>query len=156
MMGEAWLRFAMQDRSFALPLAAVAEVAGAASPYLIPLVPRALGGAVNFRGEPLPVLDAAALLSLEPGGRRRHMIVLGESRLRLGLLVGGLGRIERGLERAAPLADPDPPPPEFAEWVRLGDEPIGLLPPEELLERARKLLTEQRIEGGTMPWHDAF
>jgi hypothetical protein len=156
MMPEAWLRFALQDRSFALPLAAVAEVANAASPYLIPLVPRALGGVVNFRGEPLPVLDAAALLALEPGGRRRHLIVLGDARLRLGLLVGSLVRIERSLDRAAPLGDPEPPPPEFAQWVRLGDEPIGLIPPEELLERARSLLTEQRIEGGTMPWHDAF
>jgi hypothetical protein len=65
-------------------------------------------------------------------------------------------RIERSLDGAAGIAEAEPRPPEFAEWVRFGGELLGLIAPEELLEHARKLLTEQRIEGGTMPWHDAF
>jgi len=146
----------VRDRAFALPLSAVAEVANASTPYLIPQVPRALGGVLNFRGEPLPALDAAALLSVEPGGGRRHLVVLGEARLRLGLLVSEVVRIERDLDGAVELGDAEARPPEFARWVRCGGEPLGLIAPEELLERARKLLTEQRIEGGTMPWHDAF
>ena len=62
--------------------------------------------------------------------------------------------LERDLEHAAEIADADAEPagPEFVRWVRLGGEPIGLVAPEGLLEQARKLLTEQRIEGGTMPW----
>jgi chemotaxis signal transduction protein len=151
-----WLRFLVHERCFALPLGAVSEVANAPSPHLIPLVPRELGGVVNFRGEPLPTLYASALLAAEARGRRRHLVVLGGSHLRLGLLVSEVLRIERSVERAVPLGDAEPPPPEFVNWVRLGGEPVGLVPPEELLERARKLLTEQRIEGGTMPWHDAF
>jgi chemotaxis signal transduction protein len=152
----AWLRFSVHERCFALPLEAVAEVANAPSPHLIPLVPRELGGVVNFRGEPLPALYASGLLSAEPRGRRRHLVVLDGGRLRVGLLVSEVVRIERGMERAVPFADPEPAPPDFVRWVRLGGELIGLIPPQELLERARKLLTEQRIEGGTMPWHDAF
>jgi chemotaxis signal transduction protein len=156
MQSAPWLRLLVHDRCFALPLSAVAEVANASAPHLIPQVPRELGGVVNFRGEPLPALDAASLLSAEPGGRRRHLVVLGDARLRLGLLVSELVGIERSLERAVALGDAEPGPPEFVHWVRLGGEAIGLIAPEGLLEQARKLLTEQRIEGGTMPWHDAF
>lgn len=151
-----WLRFTVHERGFALPLDSVAEVANAPSPHLIPLVPRELGGVVNFRGEPLPALYASALLAAEARGRRRHLIVLDDGRLRLGLLVSEVVRIEHSLARAVPFADPEPPPPEFVRWIRLGGELIGLIPPQDLLERARMLLTEQRIEGGTMPWHDAF
>jgi chemotaxis signal transduction protein len=154
--GGPWLRFMVHERCYALPLDSVAEVANAPSPHLIPLVAREVGGVVNFRGEPLPALYASGLLSAEPRGRRRHLVVLGDARLRLGLLVSEVVRIERDMERATEFADPEPPPPDFVDWVRLGGELIGLIPPQELLERARKLLTEQRIEGGTMPWHDAF
>jgi chemotaxis signal transduction protein len=150
-----WLRFQVHERDFALPLSAVAEVANAAELHLIPLVPRELGGAVNFRGEPLPVLDAAALLCAASGGRRRHLIVLGDARLRLGLLVSRLVGIERDPDGAVDL-DPEPETPGFVRWVRLGAERVGCLAPEALLEQARKLLTEQHIDGGTMPWHDAF
>lgn len=156
MQASPWLRFLVRDQAFALPLEAVAEVANAAAPHLIPQVPRELGGVVNFRGEPLPALDAAALLGAESGGARRHLVVLGDARLRLGLLVSEVVRIERSLDGAAGIAEAEPRPPEFAEWVRFGGELLGLIAPEELLEHARKLLTEQRIEGGTMPWHDAF
>lgn len=151
-----WLRLRVHQRRFALPLAAVAEVANAAPPHLIPQVPRELGGVVSFRGEPLPALDAAALLCAETGGRRGHLVVLADARLRLGLLVSELLGIERDLEDAVEIADAEPAGPEFVRWVRRGGEPIGLVCPEGLLEQARKLLTEQRIEGGTMPWHDAF
>jgi chemotaxis signal transduction protein len=150
-----WLRFLVHERGFALPVSAVAEVANAAELHLIPLVPRELGGAVNFRGEPLPVLDAAALLSAQGGGRRRHLIVLGDARLRLGLLVSRLVGIERDPGGAVEV-DPGPGTPAFVRWVRLGAERVGWLAPEALLEQARTLLTEQRIDGGTMPWHDAF
>jgi chemotaxis signal transduction protein len=152
-MTTPWLRFKVSDRDFALPLRSVAEVANAAAPRLIPLVPRSLGGVATFRGEPLPVLDAPALLGAEPGGRRRHLVVLADAHLRLGLLVGEVVRIERNLDEAAELDEPRGP--EFVDWVWLEGE-IGLIRPEELLERATTLLTEQRIEGGTMPWHDAF
>jgi len=151
-----WLRFTVSERCFALPLDSVAEVANAPSPHLVPLVPREVGGVVNFRGEPLPALYASGLLAAEGRGRRRHLVVLDAAWLRMGLLVSEVVRIERGMERAVPYVDPEPPPPDFVRWVRLAGELIGLIPPQELLERAKKLLTEQRIEGGNMPWHDAF
>ena len=156
MQTSPWLRFLVRDQAFALPLSAVAEVANASAPRLIPQVPHELGGVVNFRGEPLPALDGAALFGAEAGGVRRHLVVLGDARLRIGLLVSEVLRIERSLDGAVALDEPEPRPPEFAEWVRFAGEPLGLIAPEELLDRATKLLTEQRIQGGTMPWHDAF
>ena len=55
-MATSWLQFDLGERSFAIPLDAVAEVMWAQQPRLIPLVPPNVGGVLNIRGEPLVVM----------------------------------------------------------------------------------------------------
>ncbi len=102
----AWLRFRTGGRSFGLPLDAVAEVTAGGVPRLIPFVPRAVGGILNVRGEPLPVVDAGALLLGQPSGARRHVVALVRQGVRVGLLVDSASRIEPSSADAEPV-DPD-------------------------------------------------
>jgi chemotaxis signal transduction protein len=102
----AWLRFRTAGRSFGLPLDAVAEVTAGGVPRLIPFVPRASGGILNVRGEPLPVVDAGALLLGAPAGARGHVVALLRDGTRLGVLVDFAARIESGAADAE-MVDPD-------------------------------------------------
>ena len=65
-MATSWLQFDLGERSFAIPLDAVAEVMWAQQPRLIPLVPPNVGGVLNIRGEPLVVMNGGAVFGLEP------------------------------------------------------------------------------------------
>jgi chemotaxis signal transduction protein len=144
------------ERDFALPLDAVAEVSNAPRPRLIPLVPFELAGVVRFRGEPLPALDGGALLAGRALAASRHLIVLDRAGLRLGLRVTEVMRIERDVQRAVEIdADAVPAAAELADWVLLGGQPLGLVRPEALMERARRLF-EQRSERGGSSCHGAF
>jgi len=102
-MDVPWLRFEVAEQGYAVPLGAVVEVMAAPSPHLIPRVALDVGGMVNVRGEPVPAVDGGALLTGRPARRHRHMLVLERGSLRLGVLVGGVHRIEGELvpERAA-------------------------------------------------------
>ncbi len=154
-MDEPWLRFEVADQGYALPLGAVVEVMSAPRPHLIPRVPLELGGIVNMRGEPLPAVDGGALLTGRSALRHRHMLVLERGSLRLGVLAGGVQRIERAL------ALPEDTEPhrggELVEWVNEGDTALGLVDPEGLIERGVLLLTELRGRvGGQEPWQSGF
>ncbi len=112
-----WLRFRIAGRSFGLPLDSVAEVTAGGAPRLIPFVSRDAGGILNVRGEPMPVVDAGALLLGAPAGARGHVVALVRGGVRLGLLVDFVACIE----------------PDSADAERVE--------PDALFERALQLLT---------------
>ena len=139
-----WMRFRVGDRNFAIPLEAVTEVAPARRQQFIPLVPLEIGGVLNVRGEPLPVVEGSVLLSHSPAGGARHALVLEQGSLRIGVLVDHVSRIERGLGVAGAddaLGDEDPElGPDFVSWVRHRGARVGLVGAEGLLRQATELL----------------
>jgi len=154
-MDEPWLRFEVAEQGYAVPLGAVVEVMAAPRPHLIPRVPLEVAGVVNMRGEPLPAVDGGALLTGRPALRHRHMLVLERGPLRLGVLTGGVQRIERELALFAghELVRGG----ELVEWVNEADKALGLVDPEGLIERGVLLLTELRgRSGGQEPWQSGF
>ena len=156
-MDVPWLRFEVSEQGYALPLGAVVEVMTAPRPHLIPRVSLALAGVVNVRGEPLPAVDAGALLTGRPARRHRHMLVLERGSLRLGVLVGAVQRIEGTL---ALLENAElPRSGELVEWVTEDGRQLGLVDPEGLIERGVLLLTELRSRvavGGEERWQTGF
>ena len=154
-MGTPWIRFSIGEIAYAIPLSAVVEVASAARPYLIPLVPLQAGGILNVRGEPLPVVDGGALLCNQSDDVYRHVIVLEHGEGRIGVLVGHVSRIERSVPSGA--LDEDPPIDcPHVGWVSDGTECLGLVDPEALLERAKELFTDQPVPMGEKPCQSAF
>ena len=154
-MAEPWLRFEIAEQAYALPLGAVLEVMAAPRPHLIPRVALELGGVVNMRGEPLPAVDGGALLTGRSAHSHRHMLVLERGNLRLGVLVGGVQRIERAL--ALVESGDLPRSDELVEWVTEGERSLGLVDPDGLIERGVLLLTELRSRaGGQEPWQSGF
>ncbi len=155
-----WLRFQLGDSGFGIPLDAVGEVTAARQPHLIPLVPLEVGGVLNVRGEPLPVVDGGVLVGGDPGSGRRHAIVLEEGKLRVGVLVDSVSRIERGLEEAVAeeldADDPEAVHVDFVHWVRSGGNRVGLVDAEILLKRATDLLSRQVVQRGEDVCLNAF
>jgi chemotaxis signal transduction protein len=154
-MEVTWLRFEVAEQGYALPLGAVVEVMAAPRLHLIPRVALELAGVVNVRGEPLPAVDGGALLTGRSALHHRHMLVLERGSLRMGMLVGGVQRIERAL----PLVEQTEMTHsgELVEWVTEGDRALGLVDPEGLIERGVLLLTELRSRaGGQEPWQSGF
>ena len=141
-----WLRFEVSEQAYAIPLASVVEVTGAARPHLIPRSPLEIGGVLNVRGE---------LLTGSKSKRHRHVLVLERGELRIGVLVGNVRRIERELA-AEPPSD-DAADVELVRWVIQDDTALGLVDPEGLIERATMLLTDQRKQpGGQETWQTGF
>jgi chemotaxis signal transduction protein len=154
-MEVTWLRFEVAEQGYALPLGAVVEVMAAPRLHLIPRVGLEMAGIVNLRGEPLPAVDGGALLTGRSALHHRHMLVLERGSLRMGMLVGGVQRIERAL----PLVEASEVTHsgELVEWVTEGDKALGLVDPEGLIERGVLLLTELRSRaGGQEPWQSGF
>jgi chemotaxis signal transduction protein len=145
-----WVCFRVGDDDYAIRLGAVVEVIAGREPELIPLLPLAVGGILNARGEPLAVVDGGTLLGRQPSRSHHHVLVLERGNRRAGVLVDLVLRIERDLERR--LADQSRSDVEAAaaadepesDWIerrhtRDGDE-IGLVDSERLFERAMDLL----------------
>ena len=154
-MAAPWLRFKIGDRACAIPLHAVAEVTSAGSPRLIPLVPLQVGGILNVRGEPLPVVDGGVVLRDHPGDIHRHVLVLEHGGGRIGILVGHVSHIEHSVPAGQADDDADVDC-MHVRWVNDGDGKLGLVDPEALFERATELLTEQRPQLGEEPCLSAF
>jgi chemotaxis signal transduction protein len=154
-----WLRFEVAEQGYAVPLGAVVEVMAAPRAHLIPRVSLELGGMVNVRGEPVAAVDGGSLLTGRPARRHRHMLVLERGSLRLGVLVGGVQRIEGAL---AVLGNAEPSKSgELVEWVTEDGRQLGLVDPEGLIERGVLLLTESELRGrhgvgGQEPWQTGF
>ena len=150
-----WLRFHMAESRYAIPLNAVAEVTTASAPRIIPQVPIEVGGILNIRGEPLPVVDGGVLLAESPTCAHRQVLVLESGQARVGVLVGYVTDLDRGLG-FRPIADEDTSDDSLVRWVRDGQNRIGLVDPEALFDRASKLLTGQRQQAGEEECPSAF
>ena len=150
-----WLHFAVEDDSFVIPLEVVAEVTDATPPRLIPLVSMGIGGILNFRGEPLPTVDGALLLQDRPSLLHEHMLVLREGALRIGVLVGRVSRIERGLSVDA-AGEEDEGGTSYVRWIQYEESRLGLVDPKGLLAQATEVLAGNRFEGRVDLWHNAF
>jgi hypothetical protein len=139
-----WLRFSVAEADYAIALEAVSEVTAARKPNFVPLVPLEIGGILNVRGEPLPAVDARALIGAERGRGARPALVLGNDALQVGLLVDAVSRIERGLEPAkGPFGAQTPTAVPGVEWTWLDGDWVGLVDADDWLELATHLLTSQ-------------
>ena len=133
-----WLRFNLFETRYAIPLSSVAEVTEASIPRMIPLVPLELGGVVNVRGEPLPVVDGGMLLESSSRGPYRQILVLENEGDRIGVLVGQVSGLERGLSTRS--VDEADEPDESVRWVIQDRERTGLVDADNIFSRAKELL----------------
>ena len=142
MSDREFLRFKLGEGEYAIALDAVTEVTPAREPNFIPLVPIEIGGILNVRGEPLPAVDARALIG-RPGERgARPALVLEKGAIRVGLLVDGVTCIERGLASSDEPFDAEPPAETAGvDWIWLDGDWVGLVDADEWLEIATGLLT---------------
>ncbi len=137
-----WLRFRVADADYAIALDAVSEVTAAREPNFIPLVPLEIGGILNVRGEPLPAVDARALIGAGRGRGARPALVLGKDAIQVGLLVDTVSRIERGLApHKGPFDAQEPDAIPGVEWIWLDGDWVGLVDADDWLELATQLLT---------------
>jgi chemotaxis signal transduction protein len=143
------LVFRIAGREFGVAVSAVSEVTRGGAPRLVPLVPIEVGGILNVRGEPLLAVDAGALLLDRPAGARRHAVVLADESLRVGMLVDFAARME-----AAPGPESPPGAGEDARaavplrFADCAEGRVGLVEPEDLIARARKLLAPAALARG--------
>ncbi len=158
-----WLLFRAGERDYALQIDALAEIVAARAPQLIPLVPIEVGGVLNCRGEPLPVVDGGLVLEGRRSGSTRHALVFERDELRLGLLVDHVLRIDRELDPSRLTAIEPPPGSRGAcdAWKQtpLGRQ-LGIVNNESLLSRAVGLLVRNTESKGEQskedPCHNAF
>jgi chemotaxis signal transduction protein len=143
------LVFRVAGRDFGVPVSAVSEVTPGGVPRLVPLVPLAVGGILNVRGEPLLAVDAGALLFDRPAGARRHVVVFGDESLRVGILVDHAARMETpGGARPSPAEAEEARAAVPVRWTECADGRVGLVEPEDLIARARKLLAPAALARG--------
>ncbi len=143
-----WILFRVDGYDYALPLDVVAEVTAARAPRLIPFVPRDHAGVIVAKGEPLPAVDGGTVLRQRPGMSHRRALLLERGKLRAGLLVEEVSRIERGLAdrvQEPPGGDSDAPSgADFVRWCFLGGKRLGLVDPDALLGRVGDLCAGTR------------
>lgn len=93
-----YLRFALADAIFAVPIDSVREILELGPTTALPMMPNFVRGVMNLRGAVVPVIDLAARFGLPPTipGRRTCVVVVevqansdveGSTRQVLGLLV---------------------------------------------------------------------
>ena len=156
-MATSWLQFDLGERSYAIPLDAVAEVIPAQEPRLVPLVPPSVGGVLNIRGEPLVVMNGGAVFGLEPGLHYRHVLLVERSDSRIGLRVGHVSRIDRDLAVSTGGEENVNEEYPFVREVHRTNGTLGLVDLDGFLERATALLTQSRAhQGGLEPCLSAF
>lgn len=104
------LTFTIDARRYAIPLANVAEVVPAVNVHDLPNAPSIVEGAVNVRGEILPVLALRAKLGHEsrPVGPTEYFILV-------------RARARRAIVRS----DSTPLIASLPDAVETGDEPVG-------------------------------
>ncbi len=97
------------DEWLALPIAYVREVQPLDRVTRVPNAPRAVLGILNIRGRVLTLFGLAECLEIPAGSTAcTHVVVLdlGESELRMGVAVQGIGGVRR-----IPVSAVEPPPP---------------------------------------------
>jgi purine-binding chemotaxis protein CheW len=149
-----FLVFRLAGEEFALPIAAVMEVAAVPDKITrLPKTPKFLCGVVNLRGEVLPVIDQRSRFDLpersDAGGR---LIVLRSARHHAGLIVDAISGIRAvaadAIELAPHLAGEEPGTPGAGRLVRgvinleAEKKLILVLDPDELLTRAERSLLD--------------
>ena len=156
------LLFWVGEQEFAIGLDAVSEVTPAHEPRLVPRLSLELGGILNVRGEPLPVVEASVLLGRARSPRRRHALVFdsggpggGESSAaRIGILVDRVTRIERDLGAAL---ERDSDDELVTRWYGTAKHAIGCVDSEALVAAALAVLANDDLNlGGGEPCLDAF
>jgi purine-binding chemotaxis protein CheW len=93
-----FLVFRLDDNEFALPIAAVEEVARVPDQITrLPKTPRFLEGVVNLRGEVLPVVDQRRRFEMKPttADANRRLVVVRTEQHRAGLIVDRVTEVLR-------------------------------------------------------------
>jgi purine-binding chemotaxis protein CheW len=113
---QQYLRFAVADGIYAVPIAAVREILEVAPSTALPMMPSFVRGVMNLRGAVVPVIDLAARFGLPPTqpGRRACIVVVevlsldddGTAPQVLGLLVDAVHEV---LEADAATLEETPP-----------------------------------------------
>lgn len=141
------LRFRVGEGSYLIPLDAVAEVIRVERPRLIPRVDLDLGGIVNVRGDPVPVVDGGAALQARRIPPYDQAILLDDEGGRLGMLVNAVSRIER----RPPVEASEEEEPHPVSFVRPGvvpDGPVGVVEVSGLVSRLKELLGAAALRTG--------
>ena len=144
------ITFELGGTLYALPIAAVSEVAEPGPVAGVPTLPREVGGVMNHHGDALPVIFGAALFGGSGASSPANLLVLGtdpDDQARYGLPVDSVLGLVDG--RGARSADGDP----VAERRPIEGRLFRLLDPERLLERAarvigRSMSSRQSSQGG--------
>jgi chemotaxis signal transduction protein len=92
-----YARFRLGVESYALPVTHLREVASLRELTVVPGAQPSLIGVWNLRGQILPVVDLGYLLSLEPSGLAKHVLVVELDGQRIGLAVdevSGVGELK--------------------------------------------------------------
>lgn len=92
--------FQLDERTFALPVAAVREVLRPPRLTAVPLAPPEVVGVANLRGQIVPVLDLRVRLALEARRPAAHVLILRVGDATFGVLVDSVGDVVE-VERAA-------------------------------------------------------
>jgi chemotaxis signal transduction protein len=141
---ERLLAFELAGALYALPITDVAEVTEVGPLSAVPMLPIAVGGALNHHGDALLVLDGPGLLERAPGDQRpTHLLVLArdpDDPARFGLPVDRI----HGLVDGPAVAARGPSP--VAQLRPLGGRLLHVLDPRRLLERA-ELTIERSLSG---------
>jgi purine-binding chemotaxis protein CheW len=144
-----FLVFRLGAEEFGLPIAAVDEVAAAPAKITrLPKTPKFLEGAVNLRGEVLPVIDQRRRFDMADAdsSARKRLLVVRSERHRAGLLVDDIAGVV-----SAPEEDIAPAPDLAGQSVNMVDGVLNLeaagrmvllLNPDELLSRAERGLLD--------------
>lgn len=116
------LSLVLEDESYGLQLGDVREVAKVSAVTPVPGLPSTILGAMNLRGEILPIADVRPLLGLSQGRVEdtSRLVVVSSSAGRIGLLVDAIGDI---LDVRVPSGAPSAPEFVLFQAVR----PEGLL-----------------------------
>ena len=136
----------LQTEAYALPVDLIESVYERVAVVLVPCVPAFVAGIANVRGQILPVINLAAVLSLpeSPLPDRQTLVVAGNERMIVALTVDALG--EAMTVRASELA---PLPPNLA--VAHAEYVQGLLPDGTALLDLQAILDDPAliVDGAT-------
>jgi chemotaxis signal transduction protein len=137
------LTFEVGEALYALPIAAVLEVAEVSAIACIPTLSRDVGGVVNHHGDALPVIRRSSLFDVEQSElpEPAHLLVVADlpwGGPHLGLPVDRVVGLAQG--QGAKSRGPHP----VAERRPIDGRLAGILDPQRLVERAREVIEDSQ------------
>jgi chemotaxis protein histidine kinase CheA len=136
---ERLLTFDVGGGVWALPISGVLEVAEVADLSCIPMLPRSVGGAMNYHGDALPVLRRSSLLDVDESvlPEPQQVLVITDARTdvaRFGLPVDRVVGLVDGVYPSSPSLD--------SQTVRrtIDGRVATLIDPQQLVARAREVI----------------